>query len=128
MGDGLSIGGAIEGAQGYGGWSLFFLALIWWIKGVPERSRASTEAVAALHQDYDVHIQRLQSENSGLRDRLQAVEESRDADRRECIRETDELREMIRELTKHVDGLQRDIAQHSNSTAHLLGDIVGKGA
>lgn len=116
MVDGISI----EAAKGWGGWSLFFLMLIWWIRGIPERRRADSDAVTALHKDYGDHINRLQSENIGLRDRLANLETDYETHRKECRQETDALHAEMRKLTAQVIGLQRDIAQHSNSTAMIL--------
>jgi hypothetical protein len=39
---------SIDGLKGWGGWSLFFLAVVWWIRGIPERKRAATEGETAL--------------------------------------------------------------------------------
>jgi len=94
--------------------------LIWWIRGIPDRRRADSDAVSALHKDYGDHIDRLQSENIGLRDRLANLETDYEVHRKECRQETDALHAEMRKLTAQVIGLQRDIAQHSNSTAMIL--------
>lgn len=112
---------ALANAQGWSGWTVAFVAAIWWIKGLPDRRRAESDAVAALHKDYGAHIDLLQQENMGLRQRIEAVEQHRAEDRKKCIEENDELRELIRGLKNQVDGLQRAIAQHSQSAVIILG-------
>lgn len=112
---------ALQGAQGWSGWTAFFLLLIWIVRGAPERLRASTEAEKSLHHDQALHIESLRQENVGLRDRLTRVEDARVDDRQKCQEETDEMRATIRVLQQRVDGLVRDIAQNSHSTAHFLG-------
>lgn len=111
---------SIEAAKGWGGWSLFFLAVIWWVKGIPERRKVASDADAVLRADYGAHIDRLEEENEKLRDRLASLEREYEDHRRECRQETDSLHDLIRGLKKQVDGLQRDIAAHSQSTAMLL--------
>lgn len=87
---------------------------------MPERKRAETDAASALHQDYGAHIDRLEADNETLRERLRTVEADFQSHRKECQKETDDLREIVREMKKRIDGLERDIAQHSQSSAMLL--------
>lgn len=124
----VSIVTMVQTVRDWGGWTLLFAAVIWWIRGAPERRRADTEADKTLHHDQALHIDSLRKENVGLRERVEAVENSRFEDRKKCQEENDELRAMVRELQDTVQGLRRDIAQNSNSTAHILGDLTGGAA
>lgn len=109
-----------------GGWSAAAVAmaslLTVLIKTRPAWKKAESDAVTALHTDYGKHIKRLQQENGGLRDRLSNLEREYDEHRKECRAETDNLHELVRGLKQQIDGLMRDLAQHSNSTAVLLRD------
>jgi len=116
-----------EAAKGWGGWSLFFLALLWWIRGIPDRRRAESDADAALRSDYGIHMERLEGENEKLRDRLAQLEIEYEKHRKECRKETDELHELIRSMKKHMDGLEAAIRQNSQSTAMLLDSKEKKG-
>lgn len=112
---------------GASGWIVAALAIlsgvaVWWIKKRPEQTRAESDATIANHNANLEHIKVLQEENKGLRDRIGQLEREYDQHRRECREETDNLHEAVRELKKTVDGLTRQIAQNSSSTAHMLRD------
>ena len=128
---------SLKGFEG-SGWVVAALALAtlvgWWIRTRPAQTKADSEAKAARHEESLEHIRLLQEECQGLRDRLvevedgwrrrvQSLEREYDDHRRECRQETDELRELIRNLQKQVDGQQRLIAQNSQSTAHVISDL-----
>ena len=141
----LTVAQSFEALKGWGGWSLFFLAVIAYFKTRPDQRRAETEHEQSVASGQALHIKELQAENAGLRDRIEAVEQGRaedrslhrkeiadieqqrSADRRECRKETEELRAMVRCLEDKVQGLVRDITQHSRSTAVMLDSKSGGG-
>ena len=108
------------------GWALagllFATLLATYFRYRHQWKKTDSDALTALHKDYGEHINRLQEENIGIRNRFTDLEKEYDKHRRECRKETDELHTLIRDLKKQVDGLMRQIAQDSNSTAMLLYD------
>ncbi|WP_420140132.1 hypothetical protein [Sphingomonas sp.] len=114
---------SLSGLKGWGGWSLFFLALVWWIRGIPERKRAATEGETALRASYGEHIDRLT-----LRiDRMEAEHESDRvnwiAERTAMRQEHDAAREQWRrersELLDHVAGLERKLQSYGSSALNI---------
>lgn len=101
---------SLEGLKGWGGWGLFFLAIIWWIRGIPERKRATTEGETALRASYGEHIDRLTA-------RLDHMEKEHDAAREQWRRERSELLD-------HVAGLERKLQSYGSSALHLLASPV----
>lgn len=111
----------IEALKGWGGWSLFFAWAIWWVRGIPDRRRADSDASSAAISSLRDANKDLQAENVGLRDRLAQLENDYETHRKECREETDKLHDSIRALKENLDGLKRDIAAHSQITAMQLG-------
>jgi len=99
----------LEGIKGWGGWGLCLIAIIWWIRGIPERRRAANEGDASLRSD--------------LLQRIRHLEDALAEQQRKCAEEQAQLR---REMQAQIDGLVRMIAQNSKSTAMLLGDLGGE--
>lgn len=128
---------SLAGFEGNGwalaGMLLAIVTVMWFRHRVPW-IKADSEAEHQRFDEAQEHIRVLQDENKGLRqqlvdmddrwrERMALLEREYDEHRRECRKETDELHTLIRDLTKQVDGLQRQIAQHSQSTANMLGDM-----
>lgn len=132
---------SLEGIRGWGGWSLFFLAVVWWIRGAPDRKRAETEgaverkrveveAEAALQRSYGEYVDRLASRidkmereheadrNSWLSERA-ALRAEHEADRRRHDEEREQWRKERQQLLDHVDGLERKLQSYGSSALHL---------
>jgi chromosome segregation ATPase len=139
MYDGISL--SLEAIKGWGGWSLFFLVIIWWIRGAPDRRRAATEgaverkrveveAEAALQRSYGEYVDRLArridkmereheaDRNSWLSERA-SLRAEHEADRRRHDEEREQWRKERQQLLDHVDGLERKLQSYSSSTLHL---------
>lgn len=104
----------------YGVWAIFGLIAIWWIRGIPERRRAKDDGEGSLRRDLLKRIDALEAQQA--QDRHEHAEQ-READRKACQdelnelrhesneqrRESNELRQQIREQEKLIDGLQRQL-------------------
>jgi len=126
---------SLEAVRGWGGWSLFFLAVIWWIRGAPDRRRAETESEIALQKSYGEHIDRLtgridkmereheSDRNNWLLERA-ALRSEHEADRRRHDEEREQWRRERQQLLDHVDGLERKLQSYGSSSLHLQDDGV----
>lgn len=108
--------------------------LVPWKQAETEAQKAESEIEHKRFTEGQEHIRVLQEENKGLRqhmtsiedgwrDRMANLEKEYDEHRRECRKETEDLHAMVRKLNDEVVGLRRLIAQNSQSTANMLGDI-----
>jgi hypothetical protein len=126
---------SLQAIRGWGGWSLFFLAVVWWIRGAPDRKRAATEGEIALQRSYGEYIDRLAlridkmereheaDRNSWLLERA-ALRAEHEADRRRHDEEREQWRRERQQLLDHVDGLERKLQSYGSSSLHLHTDGV----
>ncbi len=124
---------SLEGLKGWGGWSLFFLAVIWWIRGIPERKRSATEGEAALRLSYGDYIDRLskridtmEAEHSSDRSAWMlertAIRTEHEADRIRWGNEREQWRKERTELMDQVAGLERKLRSYGSSVTHIEND------
>ncbi len=90
---------------------------IWWIRGAPDRAHRRNEGDASLRGDLLDRISKLESLQISDRERH---ERERSADRDACEKQTEELRQRIREQDKLIDGLQRQIIMFQVAAGRAL--------
>ena len=119
-----------DGIRGWGGWGLFFLAVIWWIRGYPDRKRASTEGEVALQKSYGEHIDRLtaridkmerehEADRSSWIAERSAMRLEYEADQKRWNAEREQWRRERLQLLDQVDGLERKLRSYGSSVGHL---------
>lgn len=114
---------SIEGLKGWGGWGLFFLAVIWWIRGIPDRKRANTEGDALLFSTYDKQIEGMQKQIDGLIARINAMQADHDTERKQWQEERELWRHERQQLLAQVAGIGRQATSISSSTARVVDDV-----
>lgn len=78
----------------------------WWIRGIPDRRRARTEADGSLRKD--------------LLARISTLEGQRATDRRECLEEQAVLHGRIRDLQAALDGVMRQFVLFQMTVAQAI--------
>jgi hypothetical protein len=124
-------GVSLEALRNWGGWTSFFVVVIWWIRGMPERRRAQIDAdkVAIegeqlrrqaiakaetdLRESYAIHFERLTR-------RMDKMEAEHDEERRRHEEEREQWRLERQQLLDHVAGLERKLASYGSSALHLV--------
>jgi len=139
MYDGVSI--SLEAIRGWGGWSLFFLAIIWWIRGAPDRRRAATEdavqrkkveieaeaalqarngeLIGALSRRIDQVVREHEADRNSWSNERATMRAEHEADRRRHDEEREQWRRERSQLLVQVDGLERKLQSYGSSALHL---------
>lgn len=102
------------------GWALVALGLFYFFREWRETRKMSAEDRLARRDGYAKQVTDLTIENRALRADLVANEKLHSDYRRDCQRETDQLRGEIRSLEDEVSGLKRRIDGQGSAAARLL--------
>jgi hypothetical protein len=81
-------------------------AIVWWIRGMPERIRARMESDASLRRD--------------LMEKINHLELQRLEDRKQCHAEQQELRDQLEEMQKRFDSVVRQFITYQLTVAQAI--------
>lgn len=106
-------------------WTGVFMFAGWLAREWRETRKLSAEDRIARRDGYAKQVADLMKENREQREDTRKLREEYDLHRRQCQIETDQLRHMVVDLERKVEGLNRRIANDAMELARLGGHPAG---
>ncbi len=103
----------------YGIWTGVIMGLIYFLREWRENRKLSTEDKLARRDGYAKQVSMLMGENRKLMNDLATLRREHDTNRKECIKENDELRGMIGHLQEEIEALKLQGAKDEFQIAQL---------